>query len=209
MRKNGSIIGVRNDPKGNITKGVWSLADAGFGRLNATWPASSFIDYNPATFSGWTTGDAPSIYNDGPAHGKGSSAFWGGVLTPSGDVILVPYNSTNIGIYDPVANTYTDGSAHGKGSSAFYGGVLTPSGDVILVPFSSANVGIYDPVANTYTDGPAHGKGSSAFFGGVLTPSGDVIVVPFGSANVGIVSGGASVPISTDTALTGPFLNKF
>ena len=107
MRKNGSIIGVRNDPKGNITRGVWSLPDAGLGRLNATWPASSFIDYNAGTFSGWTTGSAPSIYNDGPAHGKGSYSFAGGVLTPSGDVILVPHNSANVGIVSGGASVPT------------------------------------------------------------------------------------------------------
>ncbi|GAH13604.1 unnamed protein product, partial [marine sediment metagenome] len=37
-------------------------------------------------------------YTDGSAHGEGGSAFWGGVLAPNGDIILVPWNSDNVGI---------------------------------------------------------------------------------------------------------------
>ena len=83
-------------------------------------------------------------YTSGATHGEGSGAFLGGVLTPSGKVILVPYNSDNIGIYDPETDTYTSGATHGEGSGAFFGGVLTPSGKVIFVPRDSDNVGIYD-----------------------------------------------------------------
>jgi len=83
-------------------------------------------------------------YTSGSAHGQGDGAFSGGVLTPSGKVILVPFNSDNVGVYDPEDDSYTDGSAHGQGDYAFSGGVLTPSGKVILVPRSSDNVGVYD-----------------------------------------------------------------
>ena len=134
-----------------------------------------------------------STYTNGPMHGRGQQGsdlafqvFAGGVLTASGKVVLVPSGSTNVGIYDPVANTYTDGPTHGRGSQAFNGGVLTPSGKVVLVPYKSTTVGIYDPVANTYTDGPTHGRGDAAFLGGALTSSGKVVFVPFASTNVGI-----------------------
>jgi hypothetical protein len=63
-------------------------------------------------------------YTNGPVHGRGSNAFSGGVLLPDGRVVLVPRNSTTIGLYDPVTNTYTNGPDHGRGSSAFIGGVL-------------------------------------------------------------------------------------
>ena len=81
-------------------------------------------------------------YTNGPAHGKGSNAFFGGVIAPNGKVIFVPAYSANVGIYDPIASTYTDGPAHGKGNFAFAGGVIAPNGKVIFVPYSSANVGI-------------------------------------------------------------------
>ena len=91
-------------------------------------------------------GDAGSLatYTSGPAHGEGSSAFIGACLAPNGKVILAPCGSSNIGIYDPVANTYTSGPTHGEGSDAFMGACLAPNGKVIFAPRSSSNVGIYD-----------------------------------------------------------------
>ena len=134
-----------------MASGVWSISDILLGQLNYSWPIVLGDLFNSDFLSLWTTGHAPNTYIDGPAHGKGSSAFNGGVLTPSGDVVLVPVNSANIGIYDPVADTYTDGATHGKGSSAFLGGVLTLSGDVVLVPHNSANIGIFSGGASVPT----------------------------------------------------------
>jgi len=125
-------------------------------------------------------------YISGPAHGQGSGALYGAALAPNGKIIFSPFNSPNVGIYDPVANTYTDGPAHGQGSNAFFGAALAPNGKIIFSPFNSPNVGIYDPVANTYTDGPEHGEGSGAFIGATLAPNGKIIFAPRASANVGI-----------------------
>jgi len=131
-------------------------------------------------------GGSAAVYTNGPARGAGGSAFGGSVLLPNGKVMLTPFASANIGIYDPVANTYTNGPAHGAGAYAFVGSVLLPNGKVMLTPSSSANIGIYDPVANTYTNGPAHGAGGAAFRGSVLLPNGKVMLTPFASANIGI-----------------------
>ena len=81
-------------------------------------------------------------YSNGPAHGRGLRVFVGGVLLPDGRVVLVPTQSTNIGIYDPVTNTYTNGPAHGRGEVAFSGGVLLPGGRVVLVPYRSNRIGL-------------------------------------------------------------------
>ena len=97
-----------------------------------------------AAIKSWTSGTAPTTYTNGPTHGQGTRAFFGGVLTPSGKVILVPDVSPNIGIYDPVTNTYTNGPTHGQGTNVFYGGILTPSGKVVFAPFNSANIGIFE-----------------------------------------------------------------
>ncbi len=84
-----------------------------------------------------------ATYTDGPAHGKGTGAFFGSTLLPNGKVLLVPFSvNRNIGIYDPIENTYTNGPAHGKGNSAFIGSTLMPNGKVMLTPNSSANIGI-------------------------------------------------------------------
>jgi hypothetical protein len=84
-----------------------------------------------------------NTYSNGPAHGRGDYAFLGGVLAPNGNIILVPLNSSVIGIYDPITNTYSNGPAHGRGLYAFIGGVLAPNGNVILAPYKSPVIGIY------------------------------------------------------------------
>ena len=89
-----------------------------------------------------------ATYTDGPEHGKGAGAFFGSTLLPNGKVMLPPFKSPNIGIYDPVANTYTNGPAHGKGNYAFRGSTLMPNGKVVLTPYKSPNIGIYDPKLN-------------------------------------------------------------
>jgi len=127
-------------------------------------------------------------YTRGDAQGEGGDdAFAGGVLTPDGKVIFVPFKSDYVGIYDPDTDTYTrGGDAHGEVNVAFFGGVLTPDGKVIFVPYTSDYVGIYDPDTDTYTRGDDHGEVDLAFYGGVLTPDGKVIFVPRNSDYVGI-----------------------
>jgi hypothetical protein len=77
---------------------------------------------------------------------EGNGAFAGGVLLPSGKVVLVPLNADYIGLYDPEANTYTRGpSMAAEGDAAFLGGVLLPSGKVVLVPYDADYIGICTP----------------------------------------------------------------
>jgi hypothetical protein len=129
-------------------------------------------------------------YTDGPAHGKGTNAFYGSTLLPNGKVMLTPSYSATIGIYDPVTGKYTDGPEHGKGGGAFRGSTLMPNGKVMLTPCNSDYIGIYDPVNDTYTDGPEHGKVDGAFYGSVLLPNGKVMLTPFNSAYTGIYDPG-------------------
>ena len=55
---------------------------------------------------------------------------------------ILDYNSLNIGIYDPIANTYTGGSAHEGSANVFLGCTMMPNGKVLIVPFNSANIDI-------------------------------------------------------------------
>ena len=91
------------------------------------------------------------IYSNNTAHGEGDAAFWGAALAPNGDIIFVPYDSDNVGIYDPITDTYTSGAAHGEGASAFWGAALAPNGDIIFVPRNSDNVGVYYTFSQTIT----------------------------------------------------------
>jgi len=143
-----------------------------------TWNRDADFVYFGGTFTS-------ASYSAGPTHGRGSTAFLGGVTLANGNVALVPYNSSTIGIYNPTANTYTNGPTHGVSSPAFAGGALAANGKVIFAPNSSV-IGIYDPVANTYANGPTHGQGDSAFYGAVTIPDGKIALIPHKSAYIGI-----------------------
>jgi hypothetical protein len=122
------------------------------------------------------------------AHGRGGSAFSGGVIASNGNVCMIPTNSTFIGIYNPTNNTYTNGFNFTAGASAaFHGGILLPTGIIIFASRNSPNIGIYNPLSNVYTEGPVHGQGGdTVFIGGILLPNGNALLVPWGSANIGI-----------------------
>ena len=106
----------------------------------------------------------------------------------NGKIIMIPYNSSHIGVYDPATNTYTDGPLHNRGTAAFEKGILIYDGKIILIPKNSSHIGVYDPEKNTYTDGPAHGRGTSAFSGGVLVRKRKIILIPEKSTNIGILT---------------------
>ncbi len=133
----------------------------------------------------------------GPAHGKQISGlqnpqpFKDGLLLPNGKIILVPYDSSTIGIYDSDTNTYTEGPI----VFAFSSAVLMSDGKVLMIPFTSFvssgvafgnEVGIYDPITNVYIEGPRVSEGllSGAFSNGVLLPDGKVLLIPYSFLNM-------------------------
>ncbi len=104
---------------------------------------------SPLTVQGrQTTGSLPmgvaQNYQSGPAHGEGGDAFQGAAVAPSGQVILAPRDSSNVGVVDVSGGsvTYSSGPAHGEGGGAFVGATVAPSGQVILAPGGSSNVGV-------------------------------------------------------------------
>jgi len=58
----------------------------------------------------------PTAYLSGPAHGEGGDAFIGATLAPDGRVVFAPFDSDNVGIFDPSNDSYISGPAHGEGS---------------------------------------------------------------------------------------------
>lgn len=65
----------------------------------------------------------PTAFRSSAAHGEGGNAFRGAALAPDGQVVLAPFNSSNVGLVDTSGSTvtYTSGPAHGEGGSAFIG----------------------------------------------------------------------------------------
>ena len=134
--------------------------------------------------------------------------YIGGVLAPNGKIYCVPYQSTAIGIIDPIASTYSTTTfptgtitGTGAGTAAYAGGVLAPNGKIYFIPNSATVVGVVDPVANTYTTfGTA--PGSSAYVGGVLAPNGKIYCVSQNATSIGIIDPTANT-FSTTTFPTG------
>ena len=84
-------------------------------------------------------------YTSGPAHGEGGNAFFGAAPLPDGRVVLAPFDSSNVGLFDPSDDSYTSGPAHGEGAGAFFGAAPLPDGRVVLAPYDSSNVGLSSP----------------------------------------------------------------
>ena len=160
---------------------------------------SNIIQYNPLT-------NPPTVSNSFNLGGSGTGKFLGGVLSPNGNVVMVPFSGTvasNIGVFNPTTLAYSNVITN-TGSSAYAGGVLLPSGNIIMAPFNSSNVGMFDPVALTYSNSVL--VGSTGFAGATLLPSGQVVFVPYNSANVGVLN--TMVPAPKEFCLS-PFFNKY
>ena len=125
--------------------------------------------------------------------------------------MLIPSNSTTIGLYDITTNTYADGPLHGNGANAFAGGVLLPNGQVLLIPYNSSYFGVFSILNNTsYYSNIINLKSSSnanSFAGGLLVSGSSVLLCPANSANIGYVSF-TKADIS-NTVLRSRYINKF
>ena len=150
-------------------------------------------------------------------HPEGNDAFNGGLVLPTGKILLLPDQSSYIGLFDPATNTYTRGPLLTGfiGTGRFTDAVLTPSGSVIMISEEHGEtVGLYDPFTDTYSEfsiATSTGSGQISqgpFRGCVLTLSGDVVLLPRTSPNVGILTGGTPIPNGTNYAPTGVFVNN-
>ena len=91
-----------------------------------------------------TLSSTTSGYTQGADTSTAEYKWLGGVLTPSGKVVMIPYSYRYIGIYDPVTNTYTQGPDTSTATIKWYGGVLTPSGKVVMIPHNYRYIGTYN-----------------------------------------------------------------
>ena len=95
-----------------------------------------------------TTQTPDGTYISGPAHGEGlgstdgGGAFGGAEILDNGQVVFIPYNSDNVGIFNPDTDTYTSGVTHGENSQAFNGATILDNGRIVAAPLQSDNIGI-------------------------------------------------------------------
>jgi len=117
--------------------------------------------------------------------------FIGAVLLPTGNIMCIPFGTSNIVQYSPTARTYSNSTV---GSSGFQGGVLAPNGNVVCIPNTNANVVVVNPSGNppyAYSNIQVGRTGGGGFAGGVLLPSGNIVCVPYTNSNSGMIDPGA------------------
>jgi len=87
-------------------------------------------------------------------HVVGESKYSGGVLASNGKIYFVPYNTTDIGVFDPWSGRFSTieipevSSASAIRSQTYGGGVLGPHGIIYLVPRNANNIGVFKPPTN-------------------------------------------------------------
>ncbi|NBU34741.1 hypothetical protein EBZ38_14885 [bacterium] len=132
-----------------------------------------------------------------------TNRFFGGVLLPSGDeILLVPQNVSAITIYNwrrDTARTVT-GTATGH-----LGGQLMPDGSVLLIPGSSTAARVYRPDTDTLTTLPDTFSGSNPVAGAHVVPDGRLVMMPRSDSAVRTY-GVRGTPIDQNIQLS-PFFN--
>jgi hypothetical protein len=103
------------------------------------------------------------------------NAYMGGVFIPqTKQIVLVPYQSTTVDIYDIASATVIKGPAHGITSITpyFSGGCLLDNGRVVFNPFNSPVVGLYDWQNREFVRGPEITWTAGRTRGAVALPGG-------------------------------------
>jgi hypothetical protein len=111
----------------------------------------------------------------------GAGSFRGGVLVPSGNVVLFGYQSPNVIVFNPLSYLYSNIPTNIGTNSFLHGGTLLPSGNVLAATNSGANIYVINPTTFTISN-----VGPTAVLGGgaVLLPNGNVFLC--GASNCGL-----------------------
>jgi len=194
---------------GNITVQGFIDPPDGSTTYTSTAPYLSLNTSNSTKFLQWmqrttTIGQSAwwsssNLYLNTVSGAPSGNAYQGSVLIHDGRVVMIPYNSTTIGVFNPFNNTFTTPYIGGTwGSNAYAGGVFMPDGRVLCVPNDASNIGLYNPYANTFTTVLA----TTGYTGGVIVPDGRIIFVPMNTSNIGAYTPNTniySIPYSSGT----------
>jgi len=150
--------------------------------------------------------------NVGPIVSAGGNySLEGCVLAPNGNVIMIPYNSDNVVVYNPSyvssplpAAAFSNVTIGAQGGGKFNGGVLLPSGNIICIPYNSKNVGMFSPSTLTYSNITPYSS-TTVVRRGVLVPDGRIIC-PRAAYNT-IFAIDSFVPAPIEFCLS-PYFNK-
>jgi len=169
----------------------WDLTDA---------PAFSNLSQGPGTrTSSLLLGDGRLVFTQGsnigtfnpvteqfsnviPLGGAPVGPYFGAVLAPSGNVVMIPgVVTSNVGSWDPYSKRFSNVVCPG---GAFEGGVLDPFGNVVMVPAAStSNIVTFNPVLGTFSNVPGS-RFDGSFSGACVLANGNVVCVPNTNSNI-------------------------
>ena len=118
--------------------------------------------------------------------------YFGGVLAPNGKIYMVPYQSPNCLILDPLTNSIdiTSITNLGTGTNKWQGGCVAPNGKIYCIPRDSTSVLIIDPNNNTADTTTISDLSSQTnkWCGGVLAPNGKIYCIPRNANSVLVIN---------------------
>ena len=97
--------------------------------------SDNVVVYNPSYVSSPLP---PGAFSNVTIGATGGSKFNGGVLTPTGNIICVPYSSDNVGMFSPSTLTYSNSTPYSS-TVVCRRGVLIPDGRIIC-PVGASNI---------------------------------------------------------------------
>jgi streptogramin lyase len=197
----GSNIGIFNPISSQYTN-VGPVGTSWAGGVLAPNGNVFFIPYNAANVGVYNPNISIATPSPTPAgcfsnimSGVGTlgSAYYGGTLLPSGNIICTPHNSPNIGVIDPVTLTFSNCGPIGAFTDKHGGSVLAPNGNVIFSPWNDNAIGVYNP--NTPVSSPIQAGAYSRIVipglgdnyckgGGTLLPTGNIVFFPYDESNI-------------------------
>ena len=144
--------------------------------------------------------------------------FSGGALAGNGNVILPPFSTYCLGVFNPADNTFScvDTSLLVSRTNRQWQGAATANGHVILAPFWADCIGVYSPATNSFSIVNISVSCSLAgdaecgkFRGAVTAGNGLVILVPSDADCVGVFNPANSAFSCVDISSHVTVKNKF
>ncbi|MDP1828294.1 MAG: hypothetical protein Q8L48_33800 [Archangium sp.] len=201
---------------GGVTGGGGgSVTGGGGGGFVSDGGALTWVEVAAELFDVPTGLDAGFVLEFVPA---GSLGQWvGGVLTPSGDVLCIPYNASDVLRVSPTR--VVTPIPHGAPGYGWEGGVLLEDGGVLGLPYDANSfLSLTGPTVFVIDAGlPRAGAPMSAYFeGGVITLSQKVLLAPYygsfpgvfdpASGELTLLDGGFPPQISANATYSGAVL---
>ena len=134
---------------------------------------------------GWSASAGP-VYSNIVSGAKGQSDYSGSILLANGRVLFVPYNSSNIGVFNPANIQFSTVVPSVALGGPFSSGILLPTGNVLFFS-TTKTIGMYNPSSFGFStiSVPSAGNGNLM---GVLTAN-NVLIASYSILNYNFNTG--------------------